>query len=88
MKSSIELKVLFMNPGYKPKMLCMILNCDPKGFMTDNSHNAVHQARSHASIVEERANVLIQEMNARYQLELTRIQDGANQLQYQAHVRS
>ena len=54
----------------------------------DNSHNAVHQARSHASIVQERANVLIQEMNARHQSELTRIQDGANQLQYQAHVRS
>ena len=39
----------------------------------DDSHNAVHQARSHASIVEERANALIQEMNARHQSELTRI---------------
>ena len=54
----------------------------------DEAHNAVHQARSHASTVEERANALIQEMNARHQSELTRVQDVANQLQYQAHVRS
>lgn len=82
--------MLFMKPRYKPKMLCIFVHDTQLRArrIYDEAHSAVHQARSHAPTVEERANALIQEMNARHQSELTRVQDVANQLQYQAHVRS
>ena len=54
----------------------------------DEAQSALHQARSRAATVEDRASVLIQEMNARHQAELTKAQDVANQLHHQAQVRS
>ena len=54
----------------------------------DEAQSAVHQARSHASTVEGRASEIIQELNTRHQSELAKAQDVANQLHYQAQVRS
>ena len=54
----------------------------------DEAQSALHQARSRAATVEDRASVLIQEMNARHHADLTKAQEVANQLHYQVQVRS
>ena len=50
------------------------------------STSVVLQAQSHVAAVEGRANEIIQELNSRHHSELTRAQDVANQVQYQAQA--